>query len=89
MRLVTYETVENGVNFLTLTIQNYDMNMDTNVTFSDVVSIEITPNNKNFVQREGSLCFSHHISTNFIYMGKYDTVIVQSYFYKNNIFYES
>ena len=75
--LPTYETVENGENILTLTIQNYDMNTDTNVTFSDVVSIEITPNNKNFVQREGTPCFSHHISEHFIDIGKYDTIIVR------------
>ena len=72
----TYETIENDENVLTLKIENYDMNMDTNVSFTDVVTIKIAPNNQNFVQREGMPYFSHHNSEYLIDTRKYDTIIL-------------
>ena len=76
--LPRYKTVENDNNVLTMVVENYNANLDTNVSFvNSNVIIELTPNGKNHVDREdGRPCFSHSISESFIDITKYDTIIM-------------
>lgn len=71
------EEVDNDENILSLTIKNYNANTDTNVEFNgENMLINITPNNKNFIQKEGSACFSHTVDNHFIDITKHKNIIL-------------
>lgn len=58
-----------------MTIKKYDANTDTNVQVdNENVIINITPNTKNFIQREGRAYFSHSINNQFIDITKHKNI---------------